>query len=150
MSAWSIRTLMTFRRINSELKLINKAIGTWTEQADVDTNFMPPVDGRVSGVFGSRRIFNNQPKNPHSGLDLAAPAGTPILAPARAKVISIGEYYYNGRCVFLDHGQGLISGYFHMTEIHVQTGQTVQQGDELGTVGATGRVATFTLEHLSQ
>lgn len=128
------------RRIAEELGLINKAIGTWTEQAVVDTQFMAPVDGRLSGVFGSKRFFNKQPKNPHSGLDIAAPAGTPIKSPARAKVISTGEYYFNGRCVFLDHGQGLISGYFHMTDIHVQPGQVVQQGDQLGTVGATGRV----------
>lgn len=128
------------RRINADLKLINKAIGTWTEQAEVDTHFIAPVDGRISGVFGSRRFFNKQPKNPHSGLDIAAPAGTSIKAPAKATVISTGNYYYNGNCVFLDHGQGLISAYFHMTDIHVQAGQHVNQGDELGTVGATGRV----------
>lgn len=128
------------RRINSELKLINKAIGTWTEQTQVETDFIAPVDGRLSGVFGSRRFFNKQPKNPHSGLDIAAPSGTPIKAPSPAKVISTGEYYYNGRCVFLDHGQGLVSAYFHMTDIQVQPGQMVQRGDELGTVGATGRV----------
>ncbi|MEQ1636638.1 MAG: peptidoglycan DD-metalloendopeptidase family protein [Methylococcales bacterium] len=127
-------------RINAELKLINKAIGTWSEQLDVDTHFMPPVEGRLSGVFGSRRFFNKQPKNPHSGIDLAAPAGTPIKAPASGRVISTGEYYYNGRCVFLDHGQGLISGYFHMTHINVEPGRELKQGDVLGTVGATGRV----------
>ncbi|NOT84843.1 MAG: peptidoglycan DD-metalloendopeptidase family protein [Methylococcaceae bacterium] len=127
-------------RINRETQLINKAIGTWSEQAEVDTHFMPPVEGRLSGVFGSRRFFNKQAKNPHSGIDIAAPTGTPIKAPASGKVIGTGEYYYNGRCVFLDHGQGLISAYFHMTHIEVQPGQMVNQGDMLGTVGATGRV----------
>lgn len=128
------------QRIANEMKLINRAITTWTETEQVDTNFMPPVEGRVSGVFGSRRFFNKQAKNPHSGLDLAAPPGTPIKAPASATVINTGEYYYNGRTVFLDHGQGLISGYFHMTDIEVQPGQQVKQGDVIGTVGATGRV----------
>ncbi|MFI3136774.1 MAG: peptidoglycan DD-metalloendopeptidase family protein [Methylococcaceae bacterium] len=128
------------QRISAELVLINKALGTWTEQAQVDTDFMAPVDGRLSGVFGSRRFFNKQSKNPHSGLDIAAPVGTPIKAPASAKVISVGDYYYNGNCVFLDHGQGLISGYFHMTHVDVQPGEQVNQGDVLGTVGATGRV----------
>ncbi len=127
-------------KISADLKLINQAIQTWTEQDEIDTDFMAPVDGRLSGVFGSRRFFNNQAKNPHSGLDIAAPPGTPIKAPASAKVINTGHYYYNGNAVFLDHGQGLISGYFHMTEIKAKPGQVVAQGDIIGTVGATGRV----------
>lgn len=128
------------KRINADLQRINAAIGTWTEQERIDTDFTAPVDGRLSGVFGSRRFFNNQAKNPHSGLDIAAPPGAPIKAPAGAKVIDTGNYYYNGNAVFLDHGQGLISGYFHMTEIKVKPGQTVNRGDLIGSVGATGRV----------
>lgn len=127
-------------RIAEDLKSINQAVNTWTEQATVDTAFSTPVEGRISGVFGSRRFFNNQAKNPHSGLDIAAPAGSPIKAPAHARVINTGNYYYNGNSVFLDHGQGLITGYFHMTAIHVHPGQVVKPGDILGTVGATGRV----------
>lgn len=127
-------------RIVADLQKIKQAISTWTEQADIDTSFIPPVEGRISGVFGSRRFFNNQPKNPHSGLDIAAPAGTPIHAPGRARVISTGNYYYNGNAVFLDHGQGFITGYFHMTDIDVEPGQPVNKGDIIGTVGATGRV----------
>ena len=119
-------------------------LSTWAanlpEQQQIDTDFIPPVDGRLSSLFGLKRFFNNQPKNPHSGLDIAAPAGTPIQAPASATVINTGDYYYNGNTVFLDHGQGLISGYFHMTEIKVKAGQQLKQGDIIGTVGATGRV----------
>ncbi len=128
------------KRIKADRIPINKALQTWTEQTAIDTNFIAPVDGRLSSLFGLKRFFNNQPKNPHSGLDIAAPAGTPIKTPASAEVIDIGNYYYNGNTVILDHGQGLISGYFHMTDIHVKRGQFVKQGDSLGTVGATGRV----------
>ena len=127
-------------RIKADLEAINQAITTWSDNAQVDTSFIPPVEGRISGVFGSRRFFNGQAKNPHSGLDLAAPAGTPIKAPADATVISTGNYYFNGNAVFLDHGQGFITGYFHMTRIAVQPGQRVKSGDIVGTVGATGRV----------
>ena len=129
-----------FKRIKADRIPINKALGTWTEQAQIDTDFIPPVDGRLSSLFGLKRFFNKQPKNPHSGLDIAAPAGTPIVAPAPARVINTGNYYYNGNTIFLDHGQGLITGYFHMTEIKVTPGQEINQGDVLGTVGATGRV----------
>lgn len=128
------------KRIKADRIPINKALNTWTEQQQIDTDFIAPVDGRLSSLFGLKRFFNNQPKNPHSGLDIAAPAGTAIKAPAPAKVIDTGNYYYNGNTVFLDHGQGLISGYFHMTEISVKPGQQVTRGDMLGTVGATGRV----------
>ncbi len=128
------------KRIKADRIPINKALLTWTEQPNIDTHFIAPVDGRLSSLFGLKRFFNNQPRNPHSGLDIAAPAGTPIKTPASAKVIDTGNYYYNGNTVILDHGQGLISGYFHMTDIHVKPGQLVKQGDLLGTVGATGRV----------
>ena len=128
------------KRINADRIPINKALETWTDQAQIDIDFIPPVDGRLSSLFGLKRFFNKQPKNPHSGLDIAAPAGTPIIAPATARVINTGNYYYNGNTIFLDHGQGLITGYFHMTDIKVTPDQEVNQGDVLGTVGATGRV----------
>jgi murein DD-endopeptidase MepM/ murein hydrolase activator NlpD len=128
------------KRIAADRIPITQALATWTEQLQVDTDFIPPVDGRLSSLFGLKRYFNNQPRNPHSGLDIAAPAGTPIKSPAAAKVINTGDYYYNGNSVFLDHGQGLISGYFHMTAIKVEAGQQLKQGDIIGTVGATGRV----------
>ncbi len=128
------------KRIKADRIPIGKALRTWTEQQEVDTGFIAPVDGRLSSLFGLKRFFNKQPRNPHSGLDIAATAGTPIMAPAKAKVIETGNYYYNGNTVFLDHGQGLITGYFHMTDINVKPGQAVNQGDVIGTVGSTGRV----------
>jgi murein DD-endopeptidase MepM/ murein hydrolase activator NlpD len=128
------------KRISDDRVVINRALATWTEQAVIDTDFIPPVEGRLSSLFGLKRFFNKQPKDPHGGLDIAAGAGTPIKAPASARVIETGNFYYNGNTVFLDHGQGLISGYFHMTDISVKPGQQVRQGDVLGTVGKTGRV----------
>lgn len=128
------------KRIKADRIPINKALLTWTQKTDIDMRFIPPVDGRLSSLFGLKRFFNMQPRNPHSGLDIAAPAGTPIKAPAPARVINTGNYYYDGNSAFLDHGQGLITGYFHMTTINVKPGQQLKRGDIIGTVGATGRV----------
>jgi len=127
------------KKINADKKAMTKAKSIWAEQV-VDTNFITPVDGRLSSLFGLKRFFNDIPKRPHNGLDIAAKIGTPIIAPASATVIDTGNYYFNGNTVFLDHGQGLLSAYLHMNTITVKAGQVVQQGDELGTVGETGRV----------
>lgn len=127
-------------QIAADKVAIEQALATWTESARVDMDFTAPVDGRLSSLFGLKRFFNGQAKNPHSGLDIAAPAGTPIHAPAAGQVINTGQYYFNGNTVFLDHGQGLISAYFHLTDIAVQVGQRLERGELLGTVGKTGRV----------
>lgn len=103
------------------------------------TPFHPPAGSKLSSRFGVRRIFNGQPRNPHSGLDFAAPAGSPVKAPAAGTVIDTGDYFFNGQTVFIDHGQGLISAYMHLSRIDVQTGQPVRAGEHLGAVGATGR-----------
>ena len=127
------------KKINADKKAMAKAKAIWTEQP-IDADFIAPVDGRLSSLFGLKRFFNDIPKQPHSGLDIAAPTGTPVLAPASGKVINTGSYYFNGNTVFLDHGQGLLSAYLHMNEITVKPGQLVKQGNPLGTVGETGRV----------
>lgn len=132
-------TKQDLKKINADKKLMAKAKAIWTEQ-DIDTSFIAPVDGRLSSLFGLKRFYNDVPKRPHNGLDIAAPTGTPILAPATGKVIDTGNYYFNGNTVFLDHGQGLLSAYLHMNEISVKPGQQIRQGDLLGTVGETGRV----------
>ena len=103
------------------------------------TPFNQPVAGRVSSVFGQRRVLNGQPRNPHSGLDLAADAGTPIQAPAPATVAMTGDLYFNGKTLFLDHGQGLVTMYCHLSAIAVREGDAVARGQVLGQVGMTGR-----------
>ncbi len=99
-----------------------------------------PVPGRRSGSFGLRRVFNGQARNPHSGMDIAAPTGTPVRAPLAGRVIDVGDYFFNGGTVWLDHGAGLLSMVCHLSAMDVQVGDTVQAGDAYCKVGATGRV----------
>jgi len=127
-------------RIRGERGRINAALTHWRETADVETTFILPVQGRLSSPFGLRRYFNEQPRKPHSGIDIAAPEGTPIRAPAAGRVIDSGDYFFNGKTVFLDHGQGLVTMYCHMNRIDVTPEQTVTQGEVIGAVGQTGRV----------
>lgn len=127
------------RRIEAEKQEMARIKDIWSERP-ADTDFVAPVDGRLSSLFGLKRFFNNQPRNPHNGLDIAAGTGTDIRAPAGGVVIGTGNYFFNGNTVFLDHGQGLISAYLHMSQVAVQTGQQVRQGQRIGAVGATGRV----------
>ena len=127
-------------RISREQKQIKAALRNWSDADTVSLEFLKPVDGPTSSTFGLRRFFNEQPRKPHSGLDIAAPEGTPIRAPAPGTIINTGDYFFNGNTVFIDHGQGLVTMYCHMHRIDVETGQRVAAGEVIGAVGMTGRV----------
>lgn len=126
-------------RIKRESQTLAKALSTWSD-SPAQVNFILPAQGRLSSPFGLKRFFNDQPRKPHSGLDIAAPTGAPVQAPANATVIDVGDYFFNGNTVILDHGQGLISGYFHLSKTLVAIGDTVAQGQKIAEIGTTGRV----------
>lgn len=126
-------------RINRELAEQTRAYQTFSPSQPSNLLFDKPVEGPLSSPFGLRRFFNGEERNPHSGLDFAVGAGTPIKAPAAGKVILIGNYFFNGNTVFVDHGQGLISMFCHMSKVDVKLGQSLPRGGIVGRVGATGR-----------
>jgi murein DD-endopeptidase MepM/ murein hydrolase activator NlpD len=104
------------------------------------TGFAWPVRGRISGVYGSRRILNGKPRRPHFGLDLAAPEGTPVKAPADGVVLFAHPgMFFNGKTVILDHGLGLTSAYLHLSAVDVAVGQRIARGARIGAVGHSGR-----------
>ena len=117
-----------------------KVMATFSSPADADSFAMAqPVPGRRSASFGLRRTFNGKARAPHAGMDIAAPAGTPVNAPLAARVIDTGDYFFNGGTVWLDHGGGLLTLYCHLSETSVSPGDVLRAGDRLGAVGATGR-----------
>lgn len=127
------------KRIQRELNEQIAAYKTFSPRQPSNLMLDRPVDGRLSSAFGLRRIFNGEERNPHSGLDFAVPSGTPIKSPAAGKVILTGDYFFNGQTVFVDHGQGLISMFCHLSAIGVKVGDELARGEVLGKVGATGR-----------
>jgi murein DD-endopeptidase MepM/ murein hydrolase activator NlpD len=126
-------------RIAKEQAISQKVLSTWSDDIP-DFSFMHPVEAPISSAYGLRRFYNNELRSPHSGLDIAAPQGTPIRAPADAIVLQTGDnFFFNGNVVYLGHGESLITVYCHMSRIDVKSGQQVKQGDIIGLVGATGR-----------
>ena len=128
------------RRIESEQARSNTALSLFTSTGEPHLQLAAPVQGARSNSYGARRVFNGQPRNPHSGMDIAAPAGTPIYSPAAGTVVEVGDFFFNGNTIYIDHGYGLVTMYCHLSSINVKTGDRLKTGDLLGKVGATGRV----------
>lgn len=128
------------RRVGKERKIIDAALNNFRGVALDDIGLHVPVAGPRSSSFGLRRFFNDQPRSPHKGMDIAAPQGESIVAPMDGIVTATGDYYFNGNTVIIDHGQGFVTMYCHLSEVGVAKGQSVTAGESIGAVGATGRV----------
>lgn len=126
-----------WRRESTEQKAAYKL---FTEDASPVLSLMMPAKGPYSSAFGLKRFYNDQPRSPHSGLDIAAPDKSPIIAAAGGKVTAVGNYFFNGNTVIIDHGHGLSTMYCHMSKIDVNVGDQLTAGQPIGLIGATGRV----------
>ena len=126
-------------RIKREQERINAVLAVASPRRFWSFPFLRPVPGEVSSAFGLRRILNGQPRSPHSGIDFDAMMSDPVLAANQGRVALTGDFYFNGKSVFLDHGQGVYTMYFHLSRIDVTPGQHVERGHLIGQVGSTGR-----------
>jgi len=129
------------RRAANEAVRMRTLYDTVTPERLWHGSFTRPVAGlpSIGGSFGSRRIINGQPRMPHTGIDYSAERGTPVVASNRGRVALLGEFFFAGRFVALDHGLGLYTLYFHLDGVSVTEGQMVERGQTVGTVGTTGR-----------
>jgi len=129
-------------RIRQDGRMVANARLHRDQQAYYTHGFAWPAKGRISGVYGSQRILNGEPRRPHFGLDIAAPEGTDVFAPADGLItMTHPDMYFSGGTIILDHGQGLSSTFLHLSKILVEAGAFVKQGDLIGRIGATGRAS---------
>ncbi len=126
-------------RDQREKAALARVFAAFSDAAPATLVLGAPVPGARSSSFGLRRVFNGEARNPHTGMDIAAEAGTPVLAPAAGTVVDTGDYFFNGNTVIVDHGQGFMTLYCHLSRIDVKPGAVVRRGEPLGLVGATGR-----------
>ena len=126
-------------RAARERETLDRVLSRWSEPAPSSLLWAAPVPGVRSSSFGLRRVFNGEARSPHSGMDIAAPTGTPVLSPAAGTVADTGSYFFTGNTVLIDHGRGLISMYCHLSAIDVHPGERLSAGSRIGAVGMTGR-----------
>ena len=129
----------SLKRVTHELKIIKQLKKRWDPAPETDLEFIIPAEGELTSRFGLRRFFNDKPRRPHAGLDLAVPRGTPVKASASGTVIAAYDYFFNGNTVFIDHGNGLVTMYCHLDKFKVEADQTVSKGQLIGLSGMTGR-----------
>jgi murein DD-endopeptidase MepM/ murein hydrolase activator NlpD len=127
-------------RVELETKRIRQSLDSFSDATPTTFALRQPVQGPRSSSFGLRRFFNGQPRAPHSGMDIAAPTGAPIIAPADGVILDTGDFFFNGNTVFIDHGSGFVTMYCHLSATDVKVGDVVKTGQPIGKVGATGRV----------
>ncbi|MEO7253769.1 MAG: peptidoglycan DD-metalloendopeptidase family protein [Casimicrobium sp.] len=128
-------------RIETESAHLKTVRSKWREDDAVNASFALPAVGRLSGRFGGSRVLNGKPRAPHAGLDLAIGTGTPVLAPGDGIVLDTGDYYFCGKTMFIDHGNGLLSLFCHLSECTATVGDTVRKGQAVARSGATGRAS---------
>ena len=131
---------VTQKRIKKEYTLGQKAKNTFTRKEVKQVMMEKPLKGIISSEFGVKRFINGQPRNRHIGLDIAANEGTPVQVPLAGNIILSDNFFYKGNVVYIDHGDGLVSSYSHLSNRAVDVGQVVSSGEVLGFVGSTGRV----------
>ena len=137
----------TDKRIRLETERVNEVFMSETEKRLWDSPFIRPAAGRISTGFGLKRYINKMPKGRHSGIDIVAYLGTPVLAANSGIVQFVDETFIGGNMVIVDHGQGLFSTYCHLSKILVEVGETVERGQEIALVGGTGRVTGVHLHY---
>ena len=130
----------SLERIENESKILKETVKTVSQMTQSSLKMELPTLGIISSEFGVKRFINGKPRSPHSGTDIAAPTGTDVRAALNGKVMLIGNFYYAGNVIYIDHGQGLLTSYSHLEKIKVTKGQKVLQNQIIGSVGKTGRV----------
>ncbi|MCW8092225.1 M23 family metallopeptidase [Alteromonas sp. ASW11-130] len=126
-------------RIQNDRAKVSRARAEERDYDAVFTRFIWPADGPITGVYGSQRILNGEPKWPHYGVDVGSPEGSPVVAPAQGYVVLADDLYYSGNTIILDHGMGVFSTFLHLHTMDVKVGDLIEQGNQIGTIGSTGR-----------